>query len=64
LKPLPDSLKNKLQDLSLLDIDNRFPDINEEQELCQHFIATHQTNQSGLLMMTQMLQKANTKKKY
>ena len=44
LKPLPDSLRNKLQDLSLLDIDNRFPDMNEEQELCQHFIATYLTN--------------------
>ena len=58
LESLPDSLREKLQNLGL-NISERLPSIYTEQYLLQRFIKTRQINRKGKLVLMPMLELVN-----
>ena len=59
LKSLSDPLQKTLQNLGLINIQQRFCGINEEQNLFQRFIATRQINRNGQLFLMPMIELVN-----
>ena len=59
LKSLPDSLLKKLENLGLLNIQQRFAGINEQQVLFQRFIATRQIKRNGNNVLMPMIELVN-----
>ena len=59
LKSLSDPLQKTLQNLGLLNIQQRFGGINEEQNLFQRFIATRQINWDGHNVLMPMIELVN-----
>jgi len=59
LKSLSDSLQQKLKNTNLLDIANRCPGVNEEQELFRRFIATRRINYRGENVLMPMIELVN-----
>ena len=59
LKSLPYTLQQTLENLGLLNIQQRFPGINKEQEIFQRFITTRQINRNGNTVLMPMIELVN-----
>ena len=59
LRSFSDSLKQKLKNIHLLDIEKRCPGINEEEELFRRFIATRRINYRGENVLMPMIELVN-----
>ena len=59
LKSLSKPMHRMLQNLGLINIQERFPGISGEQDLFQRFIATRQINKNGRMVLMPMIELVN-----